>query len=97
MEFQRAKDNFELALTKDENYLKAYAKKGDCHFFLKEYHKALSTYELGLKKNPECELCKQGIQKTQTAIYASNSEEDQQARAQRAMADPEIQAIMQTP
>lgn len=44
MEFSRAKDNFDLALKKDENFVKAYPKKGDCHFFLKEFHKALAAY-----------------------------------------------------
>lgn len=52
MEFPRARDCFEKALQKDVNYIKAYAKKGDCHFFLKEYHKALETYEAGLKIDP---------------------------------------------
>lgn len=35
MEFPRARDCFEKALSKDPHYIKAYAKKGDCHFFLK--------------------------------------------------------------
>lgn len=88
MEFQRAKDNFDQALKIDPNYIKAYPKKGDCHFFLKEYHKALQAYEDGLKKEPENELCKIGMNKTQQAIYMSNSQEDQEQRAKRAMADP---------
>jgi len=52
MEFPRARDCFEKALAKDANYIKAYAKKADCHFFLKEYHKALETFEAGLKIDP---------------------------------------------
>ena len=35
MEFPRARDCFEKALAKDSKYIKAIAKKGDCHFFLK--------------------------------------------------------------
>jgi stress-induced-phosphoprotein 1 len=61
MEFPRARDCFEKALAKDSKYIKAIAKKGDCHFYLKEYHKALETYESGLKIDPENELCKQGV------------------------------------
>ena len=41
-----------------------------------------------------------GVEKTQKAIYMSNSQqspEEQQQRAQRAMADPEIQSILNTP
>jgi hypothetical protein len=44
---------------------------------MKEYHKALQTYELGLQKDPNDENCKQGIAKTQNAIYTSNTQEDQ--------------------
>lgn len=53
MEFQRAKENFEISLKKDPTYVKAYPKKGDCHYFLKEYHKALEAYEAGLKIDPK--------------------------------------------
>ena len=35
MEFAGARDCFEKALSLDENYIKAYPKLGDCHFFLK--------------------------------------------------------------
>lgn len=98
MEFQRAKENYETALKKDPNFQKAYHKKGDCHFFLKEYHKALECYDTGLKKDPSDKFCQEGVQKTQAAIYmGSNTDEDQEQRAKRAMADPEIQAILQTP
>lgn len=97
MEFQRAKDSYDTVLKKDPQFLKAYHKKGDCHFFLKEYHKALEVYEQGLKKDPNDKFCRDGLDKTQLAIYSSNSQEDQEARAKRAMADPEIQAILATP
>jgi stress-induced-phosphoprotein 1 len=88
MEFQRAKENYEIALKKDPDFQKAYHKKGDCHFFLKEYHKALEMYEAGLKRDPNDKLCQEGVQKTQTAIYMNANEGDQQERARRAMADP---------
>ena len=99
MEFQRAKECYETALKKDPEFAKAYHKKGDCHYFLKEFHKALECYEIGLKKDPSNNFCKEGIQKTQTAIYmgSNSSNEDQEQRAKRAMADPEIQSIMRTP
>ena len=35
MEWQRAKENFEICLKKDPTYIKAYPKKGDCHFAMK--------------------------------------------------------------
>ena len=50
-----------------------------------------------MKKDPSDKFCQEGVQKTQAAIYMGNSDEDQETRAKRAMADPEIQAILQTP
>lgn len=50
--------------------------------------------------DPNNELCKLGLQKTQQAIYTSSSgtsEEEKVQRAQRAMTDPEIKKILQTP
>lgn len=89
MEWGRAKENFEISIKKDPTYQKAYAKKGDCHFFMKEYHKALETFETGFKLDSNDQLCKNGVAKTQQAIYSSgDNKEDQQARAQRAMQDP---------
>lgn len=59
-------------MKKDPNYIKAYPKKGDCHFAMKEFHKALEAYEAGLKIDANNELCKQGLVKTQQAIYMSS-------------------------
>lgn len=73
MEFQRAKENYEIALKKDPKFAKAYHKKGDCHYFLKEYHKALESYEAGLKFDPNDKFCREGLEKTQQAIYFNNS------------------------
>ena len=64
---------------------------------MKEYHKALESYEAGLKRDPEDKFCKEGAEKTQAAIYMGSNSQDQEQRAKRAMADPEIQAILQTP
>ena len=77
MEFQRAKESYDKAIKKDPEMVKAYGKKGDCHYAMKQFHKVLEAYEAGLKKDPENVICKQGIQKTQSAIYTSNSQEDQ--------------------
>ena len=98
MEWQRAKENFETCLKKDPNFIKVYGKKGDCHYAMKQYHKALETFETGLKLDPENQICKMGLQKTQQAIYMSGgNQQDQEERARKAMADPEIQSILQTP
>lgn len=65
------------------------------HFHLKEYHKALDAYQQALKLDENSAEAKDGVERTIVAINMGSNDEDQQARAQRAMADPEIQAILQ--
>ena len=70
---------------------------------MKEYHKALESYKKGLHIDADSQLCKQGLQKTSQAINASSaggggmSDDEQRQRAERGMADPEIQGILQDP
>ena len=61
---------------------------------MKEYHKAIETYKKGLTIEPSNAACKQGLQRVQTAIY---NEGGDKGRAEQAMKDPEIQAILQDP
>merc|ERR1719502_379480 len=97
-DFGGAKRACEKALELDEKYVKAWAKKGDIEFLMKEYHKALESYKKGLAIDPESQLCKQGLAKTNAAAsQQGGTEEEQRARAERGMADPEIQAIMNDP
>lgn len=95
-DFNGAKREVEKSLELDRNYVKAWAKKGDIEFFMKEYHKALDSYRAGLQIEPENALCKQGLQKTFAQINSSNGVDDKE-RAAHAMADPEIQFILQDP
>jgi len=102
-DFAGAKRACEKALDLDDKYVKAWAKKGDIEFLMKEYHKALESYKKGLAIDGDSQLCKQGLQKTSQAINASSaggggmSEDEQRQRAERGMADPEIQGILQDP
>lgn len=43
----------EKCLELDPNFNKGYLRKGQCHFMMKDYHKALETYDRGLKLFPE--------------------------------------------
>jgi len=92
--FAAAKQACEKALELDEKYVKAIAKKGDLEMLMKEYHKAIETYKKGLVIEPANAACKQGLQRVQTAIY---NEGGDKGRAEQAMKDPEIQAILQDP
>jgi tetratricopeptide (TPR) repeat protein len=58
----------EQALELDPQYVKAWAKKGDIEFFMKEYHKALESYQQGLQVEPNNSLCVAGLQKTKLKV-----------------------------
>jgi stress-induced-phosphoprotein 1 len=100
MEYPSAMRDINKCLELDPNYVKGYAKKGIIHYYMKEYHKALEAYEKGLKIEPNNEECKSGIEKTRMTIMGSGgteSKEDMNERLSKAMADPEIRAILQDP
>lgn len=92
--FNDAKKAVERSLELDKTYVKAWAKKGDIEFFMKEYHKSMDSYNAGLVLEPDNTLCKQGLQKTLSKI---NEGGENKERAAHAMADPEIQSILSDP
>merc|ERR1712070_175390 len=92
-----AKNSVEKAIEIDKSYVKAWAKKGDIEVFMKEYHKALESYRAGLGIEADNAACKQGLAKVTQIINSSMSSEDQAERQAHAMADPEIQMILQDP
>ncbi|CAE7558563.1 HOP3, partial [Symbiodinium microadriaticum] len=96
-DFNGAKREVEKSLELDNRYVKAWAKKGDIEFFMKEYHRALDSYKAGLQIEPDNALCTRGLSKTMAHINTTQSEEVNKERAAHAMADPEIQFILQDP
>lgn len=100
MDFNGAKREIELAVELDPKYVKAWARKGDIEILTKEYHKALESFRKGLEIEPDNASCKEGLQKVTALINygsANMSEAERKERAAHAMADPEIQAILQDP
>lgn len=98
MDFNGAKAAVEKSLSYDQKYVKAWAKKGDIEFFMKEYHKSIDSFKAGLAIEPGNALCTQGLQKTMHAIQQQNMNKDADPeRAAHAMADPEIQMILSDP
>jgi stress-induced-phosphoprotein 1 len=97
MDFSAAKTACEKAIALDPKYVKAWAKKGDIEFFMKEYHRALESYKHGLEIEPNNSLCVQGLQKTSARIRDASSQEADMERAAHGMADPEVQAILGDP
>jgi len=88
-----------IALAPD--FAKGYSRKGHLQFFMKEYDKAMETYEAGLKHDPDNAELKEGLMRCVVAINKMSrgeaSEEDVKARQERAMADPEVQSILTDP
>eukprot|EP00586_Coscinodiscus_wailesii_P004858 CAMPEP_0172483384 /NCGR_PEP_ID=MMETSP1066-20121228/10360_1 /TAXON_ID=671091 /ORGANISM="Coscinodiscus wailesii, Strain CCMP2513" /LENGTH=593 /DNA_ID=CAMNT_0013247223 /DNA_START=156 /DNA_END=1937 /DNA_ORIENTATION=- len=99
MDFNGAKRQIEEALALDPQYVKAYARKGDIEVVMKENHKAMESYRKGLEIDPSNASCREGLQKVTAMVNSSGamSEEERKERAEHAMADPEIQSILQDP
>lgn len=80
---------------------KGYARKAAVQFFMKEYDKALETYQEGLKHDPENEELREGVQRCAEAIgrFASGqaTAEELKERQAKAMTDPEVQSILMDP
>lgn len=100
MDFAGAQREIEKALELDPKYVKAWARKGDIEMMMKEYHKALESYKEGLELDHDNAACKEGLRKCTAQIRMGNqnlTEEEKKERAAHAMADPQIQAILQDP
>lgn len=71
--------------------MKAYIRKGKTQHFLKQYHKALTTYDQALEIEPGNQEVLEAKRATMIAIQNSESDPD---RAKEAMKDPEIQVTI---
>lgn len=97
-ELAHAMTDCDIALDLDPTYVKAIIRKAHIYYWRKEFHKALATYEQGLKLAPDNEELKGGVDSTHRAIAESQqSGEVDEDRVRMAMADPEIQMILQDP
>jgi len=85
------------AIKLDPQYVKAYARKGNIHFFMKEFHKAMDAFKCGLEINETDPECQEGYGRTVMKIQSNSSGEVDQEQVARATADPEIQAILRDP
>jgi len=92
-----ARTKCEKAIELDETYIKAYSRLATIQFFMKEYHKAIETYQKALKIEPDNEDLKQGLQRTHNKIQSTSGDAPDKERIAHAMADPEIQAILRDP
>jgi len=91
----------EKAIEIDPTFIKAYTRKGHAQFFMKEYDKAMATYQQGLDKDPNNEELKSAMQRCVETLNRFSrgdaSPEELAARQQQAMQDPEVQTILSDP
>jgi len=97
MEPMRALADANQSLDLDRSVVSLWARKGNIHLLMKEYHKAMESFEAGLKLEPGNEDCQEGLGKVMFAISASGDRQIDQEKRQRAMADPEIQSLLADP
>eukprot|EP00775_Hariotina_reticulata_P012626 gene12626-12756_t len=83
------------------DFVKGYSRKGTLQYFMKEYDKAIATYEAGLKHDPDNAELKEGMMRCLEAIdriaHGEATAEEIKERQARGMADPEVQQIMMDP
>lgn len=80
---------------------KGYSRKGAVLFFMKDYDKALAAYQLGLEHDAGSEELKEGVRRCIDQINKVSrgevTEDELKERQERAMADPDVQAILTDP
>ncbi|KAI3756512.1 hypothetical protein L1987_56333 [Smallanthus sonchifolius] len=85
----------------DPKFSKGYTRKGAVQFFMKEFDKALETYQEGLKHDPQNPELLEGvrscIQQINRASRGDLTPDELKERQAKAMQDPEIQNILTDP
>ncbi|KAL5551100.1 hypothetical protein UlMin_001276 [Ulmus minor] len=91
----------EKCIELDPTFSKGYTRKGAVQFFMKEYEKALETYQEGLKYDPQSQDLLDGVRRCVQQINKASrgdlSPEELKERQAKAMQDPEIQNILSDP
>ncbi|KAF5816211.1 putative Heat shock chaperonin-binding, tetratricopeptide-like helical domain superfamily [Helianthus annuus] len=85
----------------DPKFSKGYTRKGAIQFFMKEFDKALETYQEGLKHDPQNPELLEGIrscvQQINRASRGDLTPDELKERQAKGMQDPEIQNILTDP
>ncbi|KAK1430553.1 hypothetical protein QVD17_13373 [Tagetes erecta] len=85
----------------DPKFSKGYTRKGAIQFFMKEFDKALETYQEGLKHDPQNPELLEGVRSCVQQINRANrgdlTPDELKERQAKAMQDPEIQNILTDP
>lgn len=91
----------EKCIELDPTFAKGYNRKGAIQFFMKEYDKALETYQEGLKHDAQNQELLDGVRRCVEQINKASrgdiSPEELKERQAKGMQDPEIQNILSDP
>ncbi|KAJ9555295.1 hypothetical protein OSB04_009909 [Centaurea solstitialis] len=91
----------EKCIELDPKFTKGYTRKGAIQFFMKEFDKALETYQEGLKYDPQNQELLDGVrscvQQINRASRGDLTPDELKERQAKAMQDPEIQNILTDP
>ncbi|PQQ19896.1 hsp70-Hsp90 organizing protein 3-like [Prunus yedoensis var. nudiflora] len=91
----------EKCIELDPTFTKGYTRKGAVQFFMKEYEKALETYQEGLKHDAGNQELLDGVRRCVQQINKASrgdlSPDELKERQAKGMQDPEIQNILQDP
>ncbi|KAE8699875.1 Hsp70-Hsp90 organizing protein 1 [Hibiscus syriacus] len=91
----------EKCIELDPTFSKGYTRRGAIQFFMKEYDKALETYQEGLKHDPNNQELLDGVRRCVEQINKASrgdfTPEELKERQAKAMQDPEIQNILSDP
>lgn len=78
--------------------VKFYTRKGHIHYFLKEYSRALETYDEGLKLEPDNQELNEGVKRTVQTMNEQHSKGGaDKDTLDAAMRNPEVQEILGDP
>ncbi|KAL1547493.1 Hsp70-Hsp90 organizing protein 2 [Salvia divinorum] len=91
----------EKCIELDPTFSKGYTRKGAVQFFMKEYEKALETYQEGLKHDPQNQELLDGIRRCVEQVNKASrgdlTPDELKERQAKGMQDPEIQNILTDP
>ncbi|KAH0643627.1 hypothetical protein KY285_032287 [Solanum tuberosum] len=91
----------EKCIELDPTFAKGYTRKGAVQFFMKEYEKAMETYQAGLKYDPQNQELLDGVRRCveqmKKASRGDLTPEELKERQAKGMQDPEIQNILTDP
>jgi stress-induced-phosphoprotein 1 len=92
MEFQLALNDCDTCIKLDPKFIKGYTRKGAALVAMREFGKAQAAYEAALQIDPKNAEAREGLR----SCMLNNDEKPEVAR-ERAMNDPEVQAILRDP